>query len=263
MPIRTAGLGRKACATIPAPSRSLPLGETADPALLHWRPMESKPLELGLLRSFSPLDGLKSENLHSLARKTLLRELTDGPPAVQGRRHRQAHVLPRQRRHRTAAGRSHRAGRSAAARPKRAIRWRPSTPRRYSARVVSDRIEYVSIDSDMLDMMLTWDQTGSYEVNELKGVNEDRRRQRRLDDDAAADQGVPPDSAGEHPGDLHAHAARRLQARRNRSSSRATKAITSTSSSRASAWSRARRRSTRTASSSPSSAWATRSARKR
>ena len=45
-------------------------------------------------------------------------------------------------------------------------------PRRHSARVVSDRIEYLSIDSDMLDVMLTWDQTGSYEVNELT-QNED------------------------------------------------------------------------------------------
>ena len=40
--------------------------------------MESKPLELSLLRSFSPLDGLKSENLHSLARKAVLRELGTG-----------------------------------------------------------------------------------------------------------------------------------------------------------------------------------------
>jgi len=40
--------------------------------------MESKPLDLGLLRSFSPLDGLKSENLHALARKTVLRELSSG-----------------------------------------------------------------------------------------------------------------------------------------------------------------------------------------
>ena len=40
--------------------------------------MESKPLELGLLRSFSPLDGLKSENLHALARKTALHSLSQG-----------------------------------------------------------------------------------------------------------------------------------------------------------------------------------------
>ena len=42
--------------------------------------MESKPLELGLLRSFSPLDGLKSENLHALARKTVLHSLAQGRP---------------------------------------------------------------------------------------------------------------------------------------------------------------------------------------
>ena len=30
-------------------------------------------------------------------------------------------------------------------------------------------VEYVTIDSDLLDVMLTWDQTGSYEVSELRG----------------------------------------------------------------------------------------------
>jgi len=39
---------------------------------------ENKPLEVGLLRSFSPLDGLKSENLYSLRRKASLRELAAG-----------------------------------------------------------------------------------------------------------------------------------------------------------------------------------------
>ena len=52
----------------------------------------------------------------------------------------------------------------------------PANPRRYTARVVSDRVEFIAIDSDMLDMMLTWDQTGSYEVNELRGVDERRPR---------------------------------------------------------------------------------------
>ncbi|NJO13228.1 MAG: cyclic nucleotide-binding domain-containing protein [Gammaproteobacteria bacterium] len=49
----------------------------------------------------------------------------------------------------------------------------PSNPRRYSARVVSERIEYLALDSDMLDLMLTWDQTGIYEVNELRSLDED------------------------------------------------------------------------------------------
>jgi rhodanese-related sulfurtransferase len=37
---------------------------------------------------------------------------------------------------------------------------------------VSERVEFIVIDSDMLDMMLTWDQTGSYEVGELSSANE-------------------------------------------------------------------------------------------
>jgi CRP-like cAMP-binding protein len=49
----------------------------------------------------------------------------------------------------------------------------PFTPRRYAARAVSNRVEFIAIDSEMLDMMLTWDQTGSYEVGELSTPGED------------------------------------------------------------------------------------------
>ena len=41
-----------------------------------------------------------------------------------------------------------------------------SQPRRFTARAVSE-IEYLSIDCDLLDVLLTWDQTGTYEVSEL------------------------------------------------------------------------------------------------
>ena len=40
--------------------------------------MDERPLDLAILRTFSPLDGLKAENLHALARKTQLRELDAG-----------------------------------------------------------------------------------------------------------------------------------------------------------------------------------------
>jgi rhodanese-related sulfurtransferase len=43
-------------------------------------------------------------------------------------------------------------------------------PRRSSARARS-RVEYIAIDSDLLDVMLTWDQTGTYEVSELRAGN--------------------------------------------------------------------------------------------
>jgi CRP-like cAMP-binding protein len=134
--------------------------------------MESKPLELGLLRSFSPLDGLKSENLHALARKTVLRELTTGRLLFkEGDSDKRTFYLVSgvlELLHENRSVLVIRGGSPEARNP-----LAPGIPRRYSARVVSERIDYVSIDSDMLDMMLTWDQTGSYEVNELRGVDEE------------------------------------------------------------------------------------------
>ena len=46
----------------------------------------------------------------------------------------------------------------------------PGLPRRVSARARS-RVEFIVVDSDLLDVMLTWDQTGTYEVSELRGEN--------------------------------------------------------------------------------------------
>src|SRR4029077_1912199 len=42
----------------------------------------------------------------------------------------------------------------------------PAMPRMYTARAVED-IQYISIDSDFLDAVLTWDQTGFYEALDL------------------------------------------------------------------------------------------------
>jgi rhodanese-related sulfurtransferase len=43
----------------------------------------------------------------------------------------------------------------------------PQLPRRVTARA-AEEISYLSIDSDLLDVMITWDQTGTYEVSELQ-----------------------------------------------------------------------------------------------
>jgi CRP-like cAMP-binding protein len=134
--------------------------------------MESKPLDLGLLRSFSPLDGLKSENLHALARKTVLRELSSGRMLFkEGDTEKRTFYLVSGVLELLHEGRSVLVIRGGSPEARNPIA--PGLPRRYSARVVSDRIDFVIIDSDMLDMMLTWDQTGSYEVNELRGVGEE------------------------------------------------------------------------------------------
>jgi CRP-like cAMP-binding protein len=134
--------------------------------------MESKPLELGLLRSFSPLDGLKSENLHALARKTAMHSLTAGRTLFkEGDSDKRTYYVVSgvlELLHGTRPVLVIRGGSPEARNP-----VGPGNPRRYTARVVSDRMDFVVMDSDMLDMMLTWDQTGSYEVNELRGVGEE------------------------------------------------------------------------------------------
>jgi CRP-like cAMP-binding protein len=43
----------------------------------------------------------------------------------------------------------------------------PHLPRQHAAVAVSN-CEYITIDSDLLDVMLTWDQTGQYEVSDLR-----------------------------------------------------------------------------------------------
>jgi CRP-like cAMP-binding protein len=134
--------------------------------------MESKPLELGLLRSFSPLDGLKSENLHALARKTALHSLSAGRLLFKaGDNDKRTYYVVSgvlELLHENRSVLIIRGGSPEARNP-----IAPGNPRRYTARVVSDRMDYVAMDSEMLDMMLTWDQTGSYEVNELRGVGEE------------------------------------------------------------------------------------------
>lgn len=134
--------------------------------------MESKAPDLGLLRSFSPLDGLKSENLQSLARKTVVRELPSGRLLFkEGESDRRTYylvngVIELMQDHRTVS--ILRGGSPEARNP-----IAPFTPRRYSVRTVSDRAEFIAIDSEMLDMMLTWDQTGSYEVTELTSLGDE------------------------------------------------------------------------------------------
>lgn len=134
--------------------------------------MESKPVEIGQLRSFSPLDGMKRENLHSLARKTALRELSAGRLLFkEGENDKRTYFLVRGIIELLLDGRSVLTLRGGTPEARNPIG--PSVPRRYSARVVSDTAQFLSIDSDLLDTMLTWDQTGTYVVDELHHNEED------------------------------------------------------------------------------------------
>jgi CRP-like cAMP-binding protein len=129
--------------------------------------MDERPLDLAVLRTFSPLDGLKKENLHALARKTHIRELGAGRVLFkEGDTDKRTFYL-------VAGNIELRAddkliGTIRAGTPEARAALAPGLPRKFTARAAGD-LEYIMIDSDLLDVLLTWDQTGQYEVAELRG----------------------------------------------------------------------------------------------
>jgi len=129
--------------------------------------MTDEQIPTELLKRFSPLDGLKRDNLAALARKVQVRELSPGQVLFkEGDTEKRTFyivsgILELQDQGKivgTVEG-----GTDLAKNP-----VAPVFPRRVSAKA-RDRVQFISIDADLLDVMLTWDQTGTYEVSELKG----------------------------------------------------------------------------------------------
>ena len=133
--------------------------------------MTDEQLDIELLRSFSPLDGLKRDNLAALSKKVQLRELS--PQQIlfkEGDTEKRTVYIVSGTIELLVDGQVDeliKGGAEGARNPIAAV-----FPRRVSARA-RDRVQYISIDSDLLDVMLTWDQTGSYEVSELRDQSED------------------------------------------------------------------------------------------
>ncbi|HTX25305.1 MAG TPA: cyclic nucleotide-binding domain-containing protein [Steroidobacteraceae bacterium] len=127
---------------------------------------EEREASVQLLKNFAPLDGLKRENLVALAKKVSVRTLTAGRFLFkEGDTDKRTvwlvgGLLELREGERTIG--MIRGGTPEARNPLSA-----QLPRRVSARAV-DEISYLAIDSDLLDVMITWDQTGTYEVEELQ-----------------------------------------------------------------------------------------------
>ncbi|HXZ59653.1 MAG TPA: cyclic nucleotide-binding domain-containing protein [Steroidobacteraceae bacterium] len=127
---------------------------------------EERETSVQMLKAFAPLDGLKRENLAALAKKITVRTLNSGRLMFdQGDTDKRTFWLVNgtleisegERPVTTLKG-----GTPEARNP-----LYPQLPRRVSARARGD-VTYLSIDSDLLDVMITWDQTGTYEVGELQ-----------------------------------------------------------------------------------------------
>lgn len=119
-----------------------------------------------VLKTFTPLDGLKRDNLAALAKKVSIRTMSAGRFLFkEGETDKRtvwlvSGMLEIREGERTIG--MIRGGTPEARNP-----LYPQFPRRVSARAM-DEISYLAIDSELLDVMITWDQTGTYEVAELQ-----------------------------------------------------------------------------------------------
>jgi CRP-like cAMP-binding protein len=127
---------------------------------------EEREASVQVLKTFAPLDGLKRENLAALAKKVSIRTMSAGRYLFkEGDTDKRkiwlvSGMVELREGERTIA--MIRGGTADARNP-----LSPNLPRTVSARAV-DEISYLSIDSELLDVMITWDQTGTYEVEELQ-----------------------------------------------------------------------------------------------
>jgi len=122
-----------------------------------------------VLQRFSPMDGLKRQNLVALTKKTSIRTLDAGRALfkVGDTEKVTVYLVSGTIELRTEDGDL---TRIEAGSKEAHTAISPHLPRGSTARAV-DEIEYLSIDADLLDVMLTWDQTGNYEVSKLNPQN--------------------------------------------------------------------------------------------
>jgi len=125
----------------------------------------SKKVDFEVLRKFSPLDSLKAENLLALAKKSRLHTLEAGRSLFkEGDSDKRAIYLLKGDIELRSEGKIVKTLSAGSAEASHALA--PVLPRRVTARALSE-VQYVTVDSDLLDVLLTWDQTGSYEVGDI------------------------------------------------------------------------------------------------
>jgi len=122
-------------------------------------------LDPELLRRYSPLDSLKAENLLAIARKSRLHSLEAGRSLFkEGDNDKYTFFLVEGEIEYRAKDKI--IGTLSSKQSQSFHALAPSLPRRVRARALTN-IKYIALDSDLLDVLLTWDQTGSYEVGDI------------------------------------------------------------------------------------------------
>ncbi len=134
--------------------------------------LSGTPQDLALLRRFSPLDGMKPESLAALARRTTRLQAEKGRLLfAQGDEQKRTYYLLSGSIELLAEGEVAGVLDDGTAKSRKPIAH--ALPRPYAAVAVSERIEYLMIDNEFVETGVTWDQTDSYQVAELRGLEGD------------------------------------------------------------------------------------------
>jgi len=130
----------------------------------------SKQVDISKLRQLSPLGSLKKDNLEALVRKTELKVVKPGERVFnEGDSAKRTIWLLNGNIDLRKSDVTQKSIIGGTEEAKNALA--PQLPRQFTA-VATTNCDIVTIDSDLLDVMLTWDQTGQYEVSELQGAAE-------------------------------------------------------------------------------------------
>ena len=125
----------------------------------------AKKLDIAQLKVLSPLDGLKTDNLHALLKKIEMQHVELGETLFkEGDTDKLTVYLLSGKIELKKDGDVVKTITSGTAATR--IPLAPTLPRQVTA-VATSAVDFIAMDSDLLDVMLTWDQTGSYEVGEL------------------------------------------------------------------------------------------------
>ena len=130
--------------------------------------MSDEKVDVRLLKSLVPLESMKKDNLAALARKVAVRSLPAGKLLFREGDNDRRTVWVISGRVELLTGDSS-IGVIAGGSPEARTPLGHSQPRKCSARALED-LQYLSIDSELLDVMTIWDQTGTYEVEDLRNA---------------------------------------------------------------------------------------------
>ena len=125
----------------------------------------------GLFTNYVPLNALKPDSQHELAKKTTLGEAKAGQYLFRiGEQAKSAiYVMSGDVALEDAGGKA--IGRISGGTPNSFHRLAHQSPRKVAARALN-AVRYMAVDASLLDVMLTWDQTGTFEVSELSSSQE-------------------------------------------------------------------------------------------